>query len=472
MKKLFLYLITYALLLSSFSQSYDPGKVDKKAIALYNQAMEQAQDNRLDNAAGLLLQAIQLDSKYLEAWLSLAGVYGQQKNYKASIEYYEKAFGQDAAYTMEYKLPYSINLANMGEFEKALQAINELLVKDPPKNSTSLKAAQYRKRCYEFAVDYAKKNANTNYVFAPQNMGGDINTSESEYFPSLTVDGKEFIFTRRVKGVNEDFFRSTKDSAQWTKAKPIEGDVNTEQNEAAQNISLDGQWLVFAGCYRPDGFGSCDIYISYLDKESWSEPINLGGWINSDQWESQPCLSPDKRDLYFASRRFGGMGGSDIYVSHLQPNGKWGEPENMGEGINTSGDEQSPFIHADNQTLYFTSNYWPGYGDEDLFYVRKGPMGDWSKPINLGYQINTISREGTLFFSAVVKTPFYASDRGDTKGGMDIYSFELREDVRPYKTLWVKGHVFDKKTSKGLPSAVELIDIATKQIISKVQTDE
>ncbi|MGZ8524284.1 MAG: OmpA family protein [Chitinophagaceae bacterium] len=472
MKKLFLYLITYALLLSSFSQSYDPGKVDKKAIALYNQAMEQAQDNRLDNAAGLLLQAIQLDSKYLEAWLSLAGVYGQQKNYKASIEYYEKAFGQDAAYTMEYKLPYSINLANMGEFEKALQAINELLVKDPPKNSTSLKAAQYRKRCYEFAVDYAKKNANTNYVFAPQNMGGDINTSESEYFPSLTVDGKEFIFTRRVKGVNEDFFRSTKDSAQWTKAKPIEGDVNTEQNEAAQNISLDGQWLVFAGCYRPDGFGSCDIYISYLDKESWSEPINLGGWINSDQWESQPCLSPDKRDLYFASRRFGGMGGSDIYVSHLQPNGKWGEPENMGEGINTSGDEQSPFIHADNQTLYFTSNYRPGYGDEDLFYVRKGPMGDWSKPINLGYPINTISREGTLFVSADGKTAYYASDRGDTKGGMDIYSFELREDVRPYKTLWVKGHVFDKKTSKGLPSAVELIDIATKQIISKVQTDE
>ncbi|MGZ8516774.1 MAG: OmpA family protein [Chitinophagaceae bacterium] len=472
MKKLFLYLITYALLLSSFSQSYDPGKVDKKAIALYNQAMEQAQDNRLDNAAGLLLQAIQLDSKYLEAWLSLAGVYGQQKNYKASIEYYEKAFGQDAAYTMEYKLPYSINLANMGEFEKALQAINELLEKDPPKNSTSLKAAQYRKRCYEFAVDYAKKNANTNYVFAPQNMGGDINTSESEYFPSLTVDGKEFIFTRRVKGVNEDFFRSTKDSAQWTKAKPIEGDVNTEQNEAAQNISLDGQWLVFAGCYRPDGFGSCDIYISYLDKESWSEPINLGGWINSDQWESQPCLSPDKRDLYFASRRFGGMGGSDIYVSHLQPNGKWGEPENMGEGINTSGDEQSPFIHADNQTLYFTSNYWPGYGDEDLFYVRKGPMGDWSKPINLGYPINTISREGTLFVSADGKTAYYASDRGDTKGGMDIYSFELREDVRPYKTLWVKGHVFDKKTSKGLPSAVELIDIATKQISSKVQTDE
>src|SRR3990170_793941 len=472
MKKLFLYLITYIFLYSSFSQSYDPGKVNKKALALYNQAMEQAQDGHLTKAADLLQQALQIDNKYLEAYLSLAGVYGQQKNYTSSIEYYEKAFGQDPDYTIEYKLPYSINLAGQGEFEKALNAINELLDKKPPKNSTSLKAAEYRKRCYQFAVEYAKKNMNKDYVFAPQNMGTDINTSESEYFPSLTIDGQELVFTRRLNGINEDFFNSKKNNDLWGKANPIEGDVNSNQNEGAQNISQDGQWLVFTGCNRPEGFGSCDIYISYLDKNSWSEPTNLGGWVNSDQWESQPCLSPDKRELYFASRRHGGLGGSDIYISRLEPNGKWGEPENLGEGINTSGDEQSPFMHADNQTLYFTSNYWPGYGDDDLFYVRKGPMGIWSKPINLGYPINTISREGTLFISTDGKTAYYASDRSDTKGGMDIYSFELREDVRPYKTLWVKGQVFDKKTSKGLPSAVELIDITTRQTISKVQTDE
>jgi outer membrane protein OmpA-like peptidoglycan-associated protein len=446
--------------------------VNKKAMTIYNQAMEQAQDGQLNKAAELLQQALRLDDKYLDAYLSLAGVYGQLKNYTASVEYYEKAFAQDPDYTIEYKLPYSINLAGLGQFEKALAAINDLLDKKPPKNSTSLKAAQYRKRCYEFAVDYAQKNANKVYVFAPQNMGADINTAESEYFPSLTIDGKELVFTRRLNGANEDFFNSIKNATSWDRAKPIEGDVNSPQNEGAQNISQDGQWLVFTGCNRPDGFGSCDIYISYLQKNAWSEPVNLGGWVNSDQWESQPCLSPDKRDLYFASRRAGGFGGSDIYVSHLQANGKWGEPENLGEGINTSGDEQSPFIHADNQTLYFTSNYWPGYGDEDLFYVKKGPSGDWSKPVNLGYPINTIDREGTLFVSADGKTAYYASDRSDTKGGMDIYTFELREDIRPYKTLWVKGHVFDKKTSQGLPSAVELIDMATKRTISKVQTDE
>ncbi len=456
----------------AFSQSYDPEKVNKKAVTLYNQAMERAQDGNLIHAAGLLLQCIEIDKNYTDAYLSLAGVYSDLKNYSKCVEFYEKGIAIDTEYTIEAKLPYSIALARLGQFEKALGAINEFLEKKPPKNSTSLKASEYRKRCFEFAVEYEKKNVNKNYVFAPVNMGNAINTSESEYFPSLTIDGKQFVFNRKLQGFNEDFFYSNKDTAGWEKAKPIEGDVNTPQNEGAQNISQDGQWLVFTGCNRPDGFGSCDIYISYLDKNGWSEAINLGGWVNSDQWESQPCLSPDKRDLYFASRRQGGLGGIDIYVSHLQDNGKWGEPENLGPGINTSGDEQCPFIHADNQTLYFTSNSWPGYGDEDLFYVRKGPNGDWSKPINLGYPINTIDREGTLFIDATGKTAYYASDKSDSKGGLDIYSFELREDIRPNKTLWVKGQVFDKKTTKGLPSAVELIDLASKNIISKVQTDE
>ena len=271
-------------------------------------------------------------------------------------------------------------------------------------------------------------------------MGGSINSGESEYFPSLTIDGNELVFTRKLGGNNEDFYSSKKKSGEdtattgWGIAKSMVT-VNTSLSEGAQNISSDGDWLVFTGCHRPDGMGSCDIYIAYKTPGGWSEPANLGRNINSDQWDSQPCLSPDKRDLYFASRRFGGYGGSDIYVSHLKPNGRWGEPENLGAGINTPGDDQCPFIHADNQTLYFTSNGWQGYGGNDLFYVRKGYGGTWSKPMNLGYPINTIDDEGTLFIAADGKTAYYASDRSDSRGGHDIYSFELRENVRPGKTL-------------------------------------
>ncbi|HMU45763.1 MAG TPA: OmpA family protein [Chitinophagaceae bacterium] len=473
MKKLFALLILCIIVLSpSRAQRYDPSKVNKKAVQLYSQAIERAQDGNLASAAGLLLQCIEIDKKYVDAYLSLAGVFGQLKNHNNSIKYYEQAFAIDSDYTVEYKLPYSINLAGNGMFEKALDAINWLLAKNPPKESATYKAALFRKRCYEFAVNYAEKNTNKNYVFNPVNLGSTINTSESEYFPSLTIDGNELVFTRRVRNFNEDFFYSHKKDSAWDIARPMEGNVNTEQNEGAQNISQDGQWLVFTGCNRPDGFGSCDIYISYNTPEGWSDAINLGGKINSDQWESQPCLSPDKRDLYFASKRFGGYGGIDIYVSHMQANGKWGEPENLGPTVNTSGDESCPFIHADNQTLYFTSNGLQGYGGNDLFYVRKGPGGVWSQPVNLGYPINTINDEGTLFIAADGKTAYYASDKSDSKGGLDIYSFELREDVRPYKTLWVKGQVFDKKTTKGLPSSVELIDMTTRQQITKVQTDE
>jgi outer membrane protein OmpA-like peptidoglycan-associated protein len=471
-RSIFLLIPVILLSFQASTQPYDPAKVNKKAIPLYNLAIEKAQDGKYQEAISLLEQCIAIDKKYVDAYLSLAGVYGQLKNYAKSTEYYEKAFSLDENYTMDFKLAYSINLAGMGEFQKALNAINELLTKKPPRNPNSLKAAEYRKKTYEFAIEHEKNYPSAGYVFAPKNLGDGVNSAESEYFPSLNIEGDELIFTRRVGGYNEDFYVSKKRMGEWDIAKPMPGKVNTPLNEGAQMISQDGEWLVFSACNRQDGFGSCDIYISYRTPDGWTDGINLGGKINSDQWDAQPCLSPDKRELYFASRRPGGYGGSDIYVSRLQPNGRWGEPENLGPSVNTSGDEQSPFMHADNQTLYFTSGFWPGYGDEDIFFVRRGPGGAWSKPVNLGYPINTINREGTLFIAADGKTAYYASDRSDSRGKLDIYSFELREEMRPIKTLWVKGRVFDKKTTKGLPSAVELIDLATGQLLSKVQTDE
>ncbi|HYK54975.1 MAG TPA: OmpA family protein, partial [Flavisolibacter sp.] len=455
---------------SSFAQ-YDPSKINKKAIEAYDKGIGKAQAGNYKDALEFLQEAIQKDGNYVEAYLSLAGVYGQMKDYRQSTVFYEKAFALDSNYTSDFRLPYSINLAGMGEFDKALNTINILLSKSNLNDNTR-KAAEYRRKTFQFAVDYAKNNPYKNYVFAPQNLGDAINSPESEYFPSMPVDGSTLIFTRRLNNFNEDFFASRKNGTGWDKAFRLTGSINTPQNEGAQNISQDGNWLVFTGCNRPDGFGSCDIYISYLTNDGWSEAINLGNKINSDQWDSQPCLSPDKRDLYFSSRRFGGYGGSDLYVSHLQANGRWSEPENLGPEINTAGDESAPFIHADNQTLYFTSTGLQGYGEEDLFVVRKGDDGKWGKPLNLGYPINTISHEGTLFIAADGKTAYYASDRSEGKGGLDIYSFEMREDLRPAKTLWVKGKVFDQKTSAGLPSTVELIDLASKQIISRVQTDE
>jgi outer membrane protein OmpA-like peptidoglycan-associated protein len=309
-------------------------------------------------------------------------------------------------------------------------------------------------------------------VFAPENLGDSINTSDLEYFPSLTIDGKKFIFTRRIRN-KETFYESDRTNETWGKAYPLAGKINSDEfNVGAQNISQDGEWLVFTGCNFPQGNGSCDIYISFLTKSGWSEPQNLGRNINTEFWESTPSLSPDKRDLYFSSDRPGGYGGRDIWVSHRTETG-WSQPENLGADINTSGDESTPFIHADNQTLYFNSSGLPGYSEKpDLFVTRKQADGKWSKPENLGYPINTIGDEGSMIVAADGKTAYYSSDKIDSKGGLDIYTFELRTDLRPLRTLWAEGKVYDNKTKAGLPSTVVLTDVDTRQTVSKLQTNE
>ena len=462
-------ILNFSFLISS-AQWYDPEKVNKKAGDIYGQAYEEASSGNYTAAIRHINESILLEPKFVDAFLSRAGIYANLKKYDSSVIDFEKALQLDSVYSKTYLLPYSISLAGIGKFEQALEAVTKFLTNDKL-NSQSIKAGNYRKGCYEFAVDYAKKHPVKNYVFAPKNLGDSINGSSLEYYPSLTIDGSKMVFTRRI-GSDEDFYESNFINGNWSKAKPLAGKVNTNLNEGAQCISQDGQWIIFTGCNYPEGQGSCDLYISFKTKNGWSEAENLGGIINTDFWESSPSLSPDKRDLYFASAVAGGFGGRDIWVTHRSPTGKWSRPENLGEAVNTSGDESCPFMHADNETLYFNSNGLKGYGSTDLFFTKKISDSSWLEAENLGYPINTIDDEGSLIVAADAKTAYYASDKSDGKGGLDLYTFQLREDIRPLKTLWVKGKVFDKKTLAGLPSSVELTDIKSRNVISKLQTDE
>ena len=469
--KVFLsFLIFNFSFLISTAQWYDPEKVNKKAGEIYGLAYEEATTGKYTAALNHLDQALVLDPKFVDVFLSRAGIYAELKNYAASVADFETGLKMDSVYSKTYLLPYSISLAGIGKFQQALNAVTEFLA-NPTLNPQSIKAGNYRKSVYTFAIDYEKKHPAKDYIFSPINLGDSINTKDLEYFPSLTIDGKKMIFTRRIAS-DEDFYESNFVNGKWSRAEPLGGKVNTNLNEGAQNISQDGQLLIFTGCNYPEGEGSCDLYFSIKTNNGWSEPQNLGPVVNTDFWESSPSLSPDKRDLYFASSRAGGFGGRDIWVTHRLPTGKWSRPENLGEAVNTSGDESCPFMHADNETLYFNSNGHPGYGMTDLFLSKKVNDSSWVVAENLGYPINTIDDQGSLIVAADGKTAYYASDGTDTKGGLDLYSFQLREDIRPLKTLWVKGKVFDKKTNAGLPSAVELTDLKNGNLISKIQTDE
>jgi len=470
MKYYLLFLLSFITSLAH-AQHYDPDKVNPKAVKLHEDAFVKLHEGLFNEAIPMLQKAVSIDPNYLEAYLSLAGVYGETKKYQLSVDTYEKAKSIDSVFFKVYNLSYSINLAGLGRFEDALAATNTFL-SIPGLSERSIKSGNYRKRCYEFAIAYAKKYALSNYVFAPVNLGDSVNSPKSEYYPAVTIDDSLLVFTRRGEGFREDFMQSKQKADHYTKAELIAGDINVEPSKGAITVSPDGEWMIFAGNFSGGGYGNFDLFISLYTPDGWSEPENLGPNINTEFWESSPSISPDKRVLYFSSDRPGGFGGKDLYMSIRQPNGKFGKAINMGEKINSAGDDLAPYIHVDNQTLYYTSDGLPGYGGSDLFVIRKGPDGEWSVPQNLGYPINTIENEGSLAVSADGLTAYYASDRSDSRGGLDLYKFDLREDIRPYRTLYVKGKVFDQQTKKGLPSSVELTDNSNNNTLMKIQTDE
>ncbi|MBX9891507.1 MAG: OmpA family protein [Chitinophagaceae bacterium] len=469
------YLLSFLLIALFTTASAQNNRKSKlfaaKAVELFEKAAILLRDGEPKKAIPLLQQSLQLDSNFLEANLTLAGAYGEIKDYQRAAAQYENAFKQDKTNTSFYYLPYSINLAGLGKYEAALQAL-EVFASTPNLSERSKKSLAYRKATYEFAINYAKTHPNQQYFFNPMNLGDSVNTARSEYLPCVTIEDSLIVFTRLVDGMREDFIESRiSGNNQYTKWKTIPGSLNEEPKKGAITLSPDGEWMIFAADFSGRGLGSFDLYITYWTNEGWSEPVNLGDKINTEFWETTPSLSPDKRTLYFTSNRPGGVGGSDLYVSYMQPNGKWGAAENMGPILNSAGDEMAPFIHADNQTLYFTSSGHPGYGGADLFISRKQAGGTWSKPENLGYPINTIENDGSLAVAADGKTAYYSSNRSDSRGGLDLYTFELREDIRPYKTLYVKGNVFDAKTKQPVPASVELIDNSINQPLMKIQTD-
>ncbi len=170
-------LVCLVLFLSTYAQQYDPAKVSKKARNLYDQAIQKADDDKLRDALDLLYQALESSPTFVDAMLSRAGIFGEMKKYPEAIAAYERAFSADPEYTAEFYLPYAINLAGNGEFDKALGAVNKFLAV-PGLNESSLKAGQFRKKSIEFAINY-KKSTNSSYVFNPVNAGDGVNTSNS-----------------------------------------------------------------------------------------------------------------------------------------------------------------------------------------------------------------------------------------------------------------------------------------------------
>lgn len=281
-----------------------------------------------------------------------------------------------------------------------------------------------------------------------RSLGDSVNSKDDEYFPSLSLDAQSLVFTRKINGADEDFFIAHRDSnGRWRKALNMGSPPNTGFPDGAAALSADGYYLFYTRCdmRSPNGIegGGCDLVFSYLENGGWSSPQYFGYTLNTTAYEGQPCLSSDNRELYFVSNREGGYGGMDIWVSRFV-NNFWTKPVNLGPTINTPGNETAPFIHPDNESLYFASDGHPGLGGSDIFLSRKNKNGTWKKPINLGAPVNSEEHEMSVVVDARGKNGYMASKRPGGKGGLDLYSFNIYPAIAPVPTLCLKGYLIDK----------------------------
>ena len=465
----------------------------KKAIKLFEKARN-APSQFADENTGqpnyaegikLLKQAVVKAPEFWEAQLLMGEFYEYNNDYAAAINQYEIALDLNPMHSSSgATFCYLANLhLALGHYTEAIKFC-DIFLKNPNASKKLSPQVYLMKRSAEFAA-HAIANPKE---FDPINLGPEINTARPEYYPALTVDGETLLFTRllEIKNVDfkeqEDFFVSHKNtSGNWSKSIPMPRNINTSNNEGAPTLSADGRSLVFVACsdqtgyYGPNrkGRGSCDLFYAKKIGRKWYGPINLPGYVNSNNWESQPSLSADGKTLYFVRGRKGDRtNNSDIYVSELQEDGLWGTAKPLPEYINTPNTEESVHIHPDGRTLYFASKGHPGMGGSDLYVTRKDVNGKWSTPENLGYPINTKYDENSLMVSAEGEIAYFASDREGGYGDLDIYSFVLPPESRAIRTVYFDGFVYDKKSKEPLPGRFELFDVSNGAEIIVSEADE
>ncbi|MCD6594955.1 TonB family protein [bacterium] len=314
--------------------------------------------------------------------------------------------------------------------------------------------------------------AGTTEMASPTNLT-ELNSIESDFAPFISTDGRTIYFSSSRDGGfgGEDIYISHFEKGYWTNPDNLGSSVNTKYNEGAMCISPDGEDMFISVCGRPDSYGGCDIYVCHRHGENWSEPNNLGKSVNSQDWDGHPSLSPSGDTLYFASSRFGGFGGIDIYYTYKTKKG-WCKPKNFGYPINNARDQTSPFLHIDGETMYFSSGGHGGLGGLDVFFTRRDTAtGRWSKPQNIGPPVNTSGNDYFFSVPGAGDYIYFASDRPAGYGGFDIYSYPLEAWQRPQIVATLIGKVVDAQTGKPLAATVTIERLSDGKVIQKLDTD-
>ncbi|MCX7954145.1 MAG: OmpA family protein [Bacteroidales bacterium] len=488
------------LLLFIFKSLYNQNECpepSRKARNFFEEAKKSYNNYNPSLAYKYLLMAVKEDTQFAKAYLILADVNIQ--NYKSTnnaslainyknkaIEYYKKS--ANACPSLEnYRACYEVGyyLYQDKNYLEAQKYLNTFLKNTNKMHPNYREAEQMLKH-----IEIYFKLKNNPVPFDPKPVDCLPENSEN-FLPYVSPDGELLFFTARTKGIDETGVQRTFDLFNIAERNKNTSEIcfenatkmpspfneNPNYNQGAVCVTIDNNQLYVTICEGQN----CDIWVSYNEGGKWTPLKNLGNSINGRRsWESQPSISADGKTLYFASIRPGNIGfniddptthTSDIWMSRKDENGNWLPAINLGPPINTPGNEKSPFIHSDSQTLYFASDGHYGLGGYDIYFAKLDADGKWSEPQNIGYPINTEDDELGLTVSTDGKKAFFSSTKLSPNKKWNIYYFDLPENARPKQVVFYRGQV---KNSEGevLTDAKVVVKNITEQKSTEALIDK
>ncbi len=301
-----------------------------------------------------------------------------------------------------------------------------------------------------------------------EDLGFNINTSYSEIKPIISPDGKTLYFVRQNYPGNvfgkqdpQDIYFSNWEYGEWSMAKNIGSPLNNAHPNGVSSVSADGNTLLLINHYQKQSNGADlnGISISKRTRNGWGYPskVFIKGFDNLSKFADY-ALSSNGKVLLMAIEQPDSFGDQDIYVSFLEDGNIWSYPINIGANINTSEAEFSPFLAADDKTLYFASEGHGGFGGSDIFYTQRidDSWKNWTKPQNLGLNVNSKSWDAYYSIPASGEYAYFVHGNGSRKSPRNIYRIALPQELRPEPVILVSGQTFDAETSKPIEASIFL----------------
>lgn len=463
---------------------------DKKLIKSFQKGVQLLNDGKMNDAEVIFAKIIDEEPEFTEAWVASSEInyskYKSAKDPKSQNNYYSRyvkcleSVAKLCPSYQNYEVCYTLGKIFFSHDKLDVAKTYLKTYIDNGKKGT--KYYTDAESTYHYIEQYLNLIENP-VPFEPVIVEG-VSSAYDDYLPLISPDGSLALFTKAYmkKEINsiygdrfvEEFTVSKASDDKgliFSPGEPLPYPFNSGKNQGAASISIDNKTLFITICeFVSRDYDNCDIYMSTRVGDGWSELKSLGPNINGVKtWESQPSISADGKTLYFASIRESNIGfdpdnpTSDIYYSTKDEKGNWTKAKNLGSKINTPGNEKSPFIHSDSQTLYFSSDGHLGIGGYDIFF-SKFRDSDWTKPVNIGYPINTKNNDLGFVVNTQGTKAYFASNKLNGKGGWDIYAINLYKEARPEKVFLVKGQLVDDNGYALSDAKLEVKNTRTEEV--------